>query len=337
MAGVRVIEVAASVAAPAAGLILADWSADVIKVEPFDGDPARGMVTLGPLGINPAFEFDNRGKRSIALDIGTPVGLTLLLELVTEADVFITNLRPSSLESLSIDPDTMLARFPALVYANVTGFGHSSPHRDRPSYDMGGFWARSGGTSRSEPSPTGCIARSLDSRPSNSATGVCSSPPAPVQASPGRRRRWTAVTDTSRCAGRSSPTNSSSMSNCQTASPASSTSPATTPWNSQPEHIASRKTRTDEPTPILSSQEGSPESRPEATTEGLIERYPALAAVVVETVEIARPHGFVEARVHGYSDVSSPSGLVWVPAAAIASDSQCASYAASRSSDGAWK
>src|SRR4051794_21257429 len=104
MTGVRVVEVAAWVAAPAAGLILADWGADVIKVEPFNGDPARGMVTLGPLGINPAFEFDNRGKRSIALDIASPDGLTLLLELVAAADVLITNLRPSTLESLKIDP-----------------------------------------------------------------------------------------------------------------------------------------------------------------------------------------------------------------------------------------
>ena len=145
MAGVRVVEVAAWVAAPAAGLILADWGADVVKVEPFNGDPARGMVTLGPLGINPAFEFDNRGKRSIALDIGTTDGISLLLELVSDADVFITNLRPSTLESLTIDPDAMLERFPALVYASVTGFGHASPYRNRPSYDIGGFWARSGG------------------------------------------------------------------------------------------------------------------------------------------------------------------------------------------------
>ena len=158
MSGVRVVEVAAWVAAPAAGMILADWGADVIKVEPFNGDPARGIVTLGPLGINPPFEFDNRGKRSIAIDVGTPDGLSVLLELVAQADVFITNLRPTTLESLAIDPDHLLARFPSLVYASVTGFGHASPHRDRPSYDIGGFWARSGGaashTVEGTPPPT---------------------------------------------------------------------------------------------------------------------------------------------------------------------------------------
>src|SRR4051794_30310030 len=89
MSGVKVVEVAAWVAAPAAGSIFADWGAEVIKVEPFNGDPARGMVTLGDLGINPAFEFDNRGKRSIALDVSTEAGRAIVLELVAEADVFI--------------------------------------------------------------------------------------------------------------------------------------------------------------------------------------------------------------------------------------------------------
>jgi len=144
MSGVRVVEVAAWVAAPASGMILADWGADVIKVEPFNGDPARGIVTLGPLGINPPFEFDNRGKRSVAIDIATPDGLSVLLDLVDKADVFITNLRPVTLEALAIDPDRLLARFPSLVYASVTGYGHDSAYRDRPSYDIGGFWARSG-------------------------------------------------------------------------------------------------------------------------------------------------------------------------------------------------
>ena len=145
MSGVKVVEVAAWVAAPAAGSILADWGAEVIKVEPFKGDPARGMVTLGDLGINPAFEFDNRGKRSIALDISTDAGRAIVLELVADADVFITNFRPSALDALSIDPGSLLSRFPQLVYASVTGYGHESPSRDRPSYDIGGFWARSGG------------------------------------------------------------------------------------------------------------------------------------------------------------------------------------------------
>ena len=145
MDGVKVVEVAAWVAAPSSGGILADWGAEVIKVEPFNADPFRGIVSLGAEGINPPFEMDNRGKRDIAMDIAHPTGMRLLHELLAGADVFITNLRPSTLEDLGIDPATLLAEFPRLVYANVTGYGHYSAHRDRHSYDIGGFWARSGG------------------------------------------------------------------------------------------------------------------------------------------------------------------------------------------------
>src|SRR5688572_3820519 len=109
MTGVRVIEIAAWIAAPAAGGILADWVAEVIKVEPLNGDPFRGIVTLpavndmaakdgaakdGAPGINPVFELDNRGKRSIAIDITTPEGRSLVLSLIEDADVLITNFRP---------------------------------------------------------------------------------------------------------------------------------------------------------------------------------------------------------------------------------------------------
>lgn len=144
MQGVKVLEVAAWIAAPAAGCILADWGADVVKVEPFNGDPFRGIVTLGPEGMNPAFELDNRGKRGVAMNVATPEGQAILLELIERADVFVTNVRPTTLEGWGIDPASLLEQYPSLIYANVTGFGHDGPHRDRPSYDLGGFWARSG-------------------------------------------------------------------------------------------------------------------------------------------------------------------------------------------------
>ncbi len=158
MHGVRVVEVAAWIAAPAAAGILADWGAEVVKIEPMGGDPFRGIVTLGADGINPAFELDNRGKRGVALDVSAPDGKAVLFDLLARADVFITNLRPSTLEEWGIDPASVLERFPALVYANVTGYGHDSPHRDRPSYDIGGYWARSGNaaahTVEGQPPPT---------------------------------------------------------------------------------------------------------------------------------------------------------------------------------------
>jgi crotonobetainyl-CoA:carnitine CoA-transferase CaiB-like acyl-CoA transferase len=144
MTGVQVVELGAWVAGPAAAAVLADWGAQVIKIEPIDSDPFRGMVSLGPEGVNPAFEFENRGKRSLSLDVATPKGRQILADLLWSADVFITNLRPATLESLGLDPAALHKAHPALIVATLNGFGERGPDRDRPSYDMGGFWARSG-------------------------------------------------------------------------------------------------------------------------------------------------------------------------------------------------
>jgi crotonobetainyl-CoA:carnitine CoA-transferase CaiB-like acyl-CoA transferase len=144
MTGVRVVELGAWVAGPAAGAVLADWGATVIKVEPLGSDPFRGMVLLGPERVNPAFEFENRGKRSLSLDVATPKGRTIFTQLLDAADVFITNLRPATLEGLGLDPAALHQTHPALIVATLNGFGERGPDRDRPSYDMGGFWARSG-------------------------------------------------------------------------------------------------------------------------------------------------------------------------------------------------
>jgi crotonobetainyl-CoA:carnitine CoA-transferase CaiB-like acyl-CoA transferase len=144
MAGVRVVEVGAWVAGPAAGAVLADWGADVVKVEPLAGDPMRYVVTWGPDGVNPAFELENRGKRSIAVDVTGAAGRELVYALLAESDVFISNIRPSTLEALAFDPPTLRARFPHLIVATLNGYGDRGPQRDRPSYDLGGYWARSG-------------------------------------------------------------------------------------------------------------------------------------------------------------------------------------------------
>src|SRR5829696_8001798 len=133
--GLRVVELGVWVAAPATAALLADWGADVIKVEPPSGDPMRGV--FGSLGIgddmpNPAFALDNRGKRSIALD------------LRETADVFISNLRPDALDKLGLEPEATVARHPRLVYCSVSGYGLHGDDRNRPTYDIGAFWARSG-------------------------------------------------------------------------------------------------------------------------------------------------------------------------------------------------
>jgi len=146
MEGVRIVELGVWVAGPAAAGILADWGADVVKIEPPAGDPARGFARMlgGDLPFNPPFELDNRSKRSIVLDITQVDGRDLALELIEGADVFISNLRIGALERLGLDPATLTARFPRLIYGVITGFGLDGAERDRAAYDVGAFWARSG-------------------------------------------------------------------------------------------------------------------------------------------------------------------------------------------------
>ncbi|MAE95393.1 MAG: CoA transferase [Deltaproteobacteria bacterium] len=145
--GVKVLEMGVWVAGPAAGGILADWGADVVKIEPPGiGDPARLFATMlgSDLPFNPPFEMDNRSKRSIVIDLATPAGQELGLELVDDADVFVTNVRQAGLERIGFDPQSLLARNGQLVYCAITGFGLEGPDRDRAAYDIAAFWARSG-------------------------------------------------------------------------------------------------------------------------------------------------------------------------------------------------
>jgi crotonobetainyl-CoA:carnitine CoA-transferase CaiB-like acyl-CoA transferase len=145
--GLRVVELGVWVAAPAAAALLADWGADVIKVEPPTGDPMRGA--FGSLGIgkefpNPAFAQDNRGKRSVVLDLREPEARDQLEKLLATADVFLTNLRPDALDGLGLEPEATVERHPRLVYCSVSGYGLRGEDRNRPAYDIGAFWARSG-------------------------------------------------------------------------------------------------------------------------------------------------------------------------------------------------
>jgi crotonobetainyl-CoA:carnitine CoA-transferase CaiB-like acyl-CoA transferase len=147
LADLRVVELGVWVAAPAAAALLADWGAEVIKVEPPAGDPMRNV--FGSLGIgddlpNPAFALDNRGKRSVVLDLRDPAGRARFEELLASADVFISNLRPDALDKLDLEPHATVARHPHLVYCSVSGYGLSGEERNRPTYDIGAFWARSG-------------------------------------------------------------------------------------------------------------------------------------------------------------------------------------------------
>jgi crotonobetainyl-CoA:carnitine CoA-transferase CaiB-like acyl-CoA transferase len=144
--GLRVVELGVWVAGPAAGGILADWGADVIKIEPPTGDPARGFNKMlgGDMESSPPFELDNRSKRSVVLDLQTEDGLAAALELITTADVFLTNIRVDALERIGLGPEALMARDDQLVYALVTGFGLEGPDKDKAAYDIAAFWARSG-------------------------------------------------------------------------------------------------------------------------------------------------------------------------------------------------
>jgi crotonobetainyl-CoA:carnitine CoA-transferase CaiB-like acyl-CoA transferase len=144
--GVSVVELGVWVAGPATGGILADWGADVIKIEPPTGDPARmfGRMLGIDSGVSPPFEMDNRGKRSIMLDLTTEDGRATTRELLSGADVFVTNVRPAALARLGLDFEAVASHNPRLVYGLITGYGESGPDADRAAYDVAAFWARSG-------------------------------------------------------------------------------------------------------------------------------------------------------------------------------------------------
>jgi crotonobetainyl-CoA:carnitine CoA-transferase CaiB-like acyl-CoA transferase len=148
--GVRVLEVATWTFVPAAGAVLADWGADVIKVEHArSGDPQRtismGSVgAKGPGGVSFVFEQPNRGKRSIGLDIAGEEGRALLLEIAAQCDVFLTNLLPDSLGRLRLTVEDVRAANPRIVYARGTGQGVRGPEAGQGGFDSTSYWSRSG-------------------------------------------------------------------------------------------------------------------------------------------------------------------------------------------------
>ena len=146
MEGIAVVELGVWVAGPAAGGILADWGADVIKIEPPAGDPARmfGRMLGIEDGLSPPFEMDNRGKRSIVLDLTTDAGRVTAIELLSGADIFLSNVRPAALRRIGLDFETVAAANPRLVYGLITGYGERGPDADRAAYDVAAFWARAG-------------------------------------------------------------------------------------------------------------------------------------------------------------------------------------------------
>lgn len=149
MAGVRVLEVAEHTFVPAASALLADWGADVIKVEHVErGDAMRGLASSGIAvmggGVHVLLEHSNRGKRSIGLDLTTDDGLDLLKRIAATSDVFLTNKLPGVRAKLGIDVDAIRAANPNIIYVRGTGQGERGPDADKGSYDVLAYWHRSG-------------------------------------------------------------------------------------------------------------------------------------------------------------------------------------------------
>src|SRR4029453_10773928 len=124
MEGVKVVELGQWVAGPAAAAGVGGWGAGVVKIEPPEGDPFRGLLSaLGAGDTSPPFELDNRNKRSVALNLALAEGREIAGKLVDGADVLVTNARPGALARAGLDFATVSERNPRLVYAHVTGYG----------------------------------------------------------------------------------------------------------------------------------------------------------------------------------------------------------------------
>jgi crotonobetainyl-CoA:carnitine CoA-transferase CaiB-like acyl-CoA transferase len=151
--GIRILEVSTWGVAPIAGGVLAEWGADVMKVEhPVHGDPLRGLARgRGPVGDDrqdPNWHHVNRGKRSLGIDLSNELGQEAIHRLAAHCDVFLTSFIPSARAKFRIDVNDIRAQNPSVVYARASGFGPRGPESDKAGFDLSAFWHRSGAGSR---------------------------------------------------------------------------------------------------------------------------------------------------------------------------------------------
>lgn len=157
MTGVKILEVAQFTFTPAAGAVLAEWGADVIKVEhAVTGDAQRGLK-LGPVAaaegsFHPIMEHPNRGKRSIGLALDTPGGYEVLMDLVRDADVFLINFLPAARRRLGLEVEEIRKANPQIIYVRGSGYGQRGPEAEMGGYDQPTFWCRSGAAWSTTPS-----------------------------------------------------------------------------------------------------------------------------------------------------------------------------------------
>jgi formyl-CoA transferase len=146
--GLKVLDCASFIAAPAAATVLSDFGADVIKIEPpVTGDPYRNLPNLPGYPVsehNFAWLLESRNKKSLALDLSKPEGQAVLHRLAAEADVFITNYPPAVRERLGITHDHLAPHNDRLIYASFTGYGEKGEEANKPGFDSNAYWARSG-------------------------------------------------------------------------------------------------------------------------------------------------------------------------------------------------
>ena len=147
LTGIRVLSMGTVIAGPAAGAILADWGADVIKVEPLTGEMFRGTTRAQGVStgqVNSLIQVFNRGTRGLAIDLTKESGREAFYKLVKESDVFISNYEPSAIRKLKVDYASLSTVNPRIIHAVISGYGSKGPDKDERAYDFTAGWARSG-------------------------------------------------------------------------------------------------------------------------------------------------------------------------------------------------
>ncbi|NLK72444.1 MAG: CoA transferase [Clostridiales bacterium] len=148
LSGVKVVELSTFVAAPICAKALAEWGADVIKVESLGGDPLRfrGIDSKMPIGDdeNPNFDLENSYKRTVGLNLKSPKGREIFDKLIADADVFVTNIRTAALVKMGLSYEQLSEKYPGIIFAQILGYGEEGPDKDKPGYDFTGYFARGG-------------------------------------------------------------------------------------------------------------------------------------------------------------------------------------------------
>ena len=147
--GIKIVDFTTYAAAPCSVRMLADWGADVIKVEGFSGDPMRAFgANLGDTPYteeeNPVWEYENGNKRGISVDLKTEKGMEIMHKLLSVADAFVSNVRAASLDKLGLSYEKLHEKYPKLVVGVISGYGLYGKDAPRPGYDVVAFWAKGG-------------------------------------------------------------------------------------------------------------------------------------------------------------------------------------------------